>query len=633
MPAVSVFIGTLLILAGLSHSAVADTADQAINQQVMDHLGAAHWSRLANSKNLSTQRQWLALLHYDYKSPGRRQSYVDDARFFSSPEGQADPAAELQATLTAFFDDPQVQCRFVARRDFLTTALDGLQAALPPVECTKYEAWRVQVNASQAVLVLASSYLNSPSSMYGHTFLRFDPAGAETTLLSYVLNFGANFDEDDNGFMYAWRGIAGGYPGVFAANRYLDKIKEYSRLENRDLWEYRLNLSPPEVDRMLAHIWELDQINFDYYFFDENCSYRLLELIDVARPGLNLSDNFGVMAIPIDTVRVVEKAGLVDRVEYRPSNQTVIQFRINKLSPDNQSLAYALADDINVRDSEAFTALDREKQGETIDVAYKYLRYRNDDNARSDAIAKQSFELLSMLPDYDLPAAFIEAPPVPVRPDQGHRTMLASLSGGSEDGDAFSDLEWRLSYHDLLDGVAGYAPQMSLNMGRFVLRTRHGDGLQLQRLDVIEITSLSPRNRFFSPWSWQVQTGLDRQWTNGSDKLVPQLNGGAGLSYSAPLDGVAYGLLRSRLEYNQEFDRNLDIAGGALLGYLRQGARSNTLIELEQLWFTDGVDRTLIKIGQNLALTTNAALRLDFKRSINDSEGVSEVSLAYRYYF
>ena len=128
-------------------------------------------------------------------------------------------------------------------------------------------------------------------------------------------------------------------------------------------------------------------------------------------------------------------------------------------------------------------------------------------------------------------------------------------------------------------------------------------------------------------------TGFDRQWTNGSDELVPQANAGGGLTYRAPGNGLTFLLARTRLEYNDEFDRELDIAGGAQAGYLRQGKRNNTLVTAEQLWFTDGVDRTLLGFEHNYAVATNSAVRLLFKRSINDSEGVSEISLAYRHYF
>jgi hypothetical protein len=73
---------------------------------------------------------------------------------------------------------------------------------------------------------------------------------------------------------------------------YYLKVREYSDLENRDIWEYELNLTPEEIDRLLMHAWELGPIHFDYYFFDENCAYHLLGLLEAARPDLTLTEGF-----------------------------------------------------------------------------------------------------------------------------------------------------------------------------------------------------------------------------------------------------------------------------------------------------------------------------------------------------
>ncbi|HAU15905.1 MAG TPA: hypothetical protein DCS92_19455, partial [Gammaproteobacteria bacterium] len=112
--------------------------------------------------------------------------------------------------------------------------------------------------------------------------------------------------------------------------------KEYSRIENRDLWEYNLNLTPAETRTMISHLWELRDVIFDYYFFDENCSYRLLELLEVARPGTSLRDEFGARAIPIDTVRAVIDGGFVASVTYRPSVATQLEHDVNQLSDGHQ---------------------------------------------------------------------------------------------------------------------------------------------------------------------------------------------------------------------------------------------------------------------------------------------------------
>src|SRR5207247_7522605 len=99
----------------------------------------------------------------------------------------------------------------------------------------------------------------------------------------------------------------GGYPGTFSILPYYLKVREYSDMENRDLWEYELELAPPELERVLLHLWELLPAYYQYYFFDENCSYHLLGLLQVARPELELPAPFRWWALPVDTVRSEER--------------------------------------------------------------------------------------------------------------------------------------------------------------------------------------------------------------------------------------------------------------------------------------------------------------------------------------
>ncbi|MGI9292009.1 MAG: Lnb N-terminal periplasmic domain-containing protein [Gammaproteobacteria bacterium] len=590
----------------------------------------------AAEQQLAEQREWLSLLHYHDPGLGSPETYVDDDSFFVSPDGGTDAVAELNATLKLFSSEPASRCRFPARFSWLSTQLDFSGLPVSTAECQEFEAWRSTVNASDVVIVFAASYLNSPSSMYGHTFLRFDPPNVEqdSPLLSYALNFGATVTGNEASLLYAWRGIAGGYPGQFSANPYMTKIKEYTRLENRDLWEYHLNLTESEVNQMLAHVWELDQIVFNYYFFDENCSFRLLELIEVARPDLDLTSEFGLVAIPLDTVRAVEQAGLIEKVYYRPSNQTIISHNLTLLSRQEQRMALHLSDDISILESSEFLALSPEQQGQVAYVAYKYLRYEVNEEQRSEEMADRSFELLRFMARGEPGVRERQQPPQPLNPLEGHGTSMLSVGGGAEDGNWYADYEWRLSYHDLLDEIDGYPADTSLNMGRFVIRQREGDGFQLQQIDMVEITSTPPRDEFYKPLSWRTSVGVDRQWTNGDDELAYQANGGVGLSYRSLADGRLVLMLRSRAEYNDGFrDSKFDVAGGGSVMYLRQHPVGSTLLQFESLHFIGGTDRQLIEAQQNFVLTPNHALRLHIKRKIDESDGYNEAGLSYRYYF
>jgi hypothetical protein len=593
------------------------------------------WDK-AVEQGLYDEPEWLALLHYHDESFSGQESYVDDQAFFLAPDGVHDAAAELRATLELIVAEPTTRCRYPARYNWLSSQLDFSAYSVDEAECTEYQDWRKTLNANSIVLVFAASYVNSPSSMYGHTFLRFDPPDVEqdSPLLSYALNFGASVTGNEAGLLYAWRGIAGGYPGQFTANTYIDRIKNYIRLENRDLWEYRLALTPAEIDQMLAHVWELNKVSINYYFFDENCSFRLLELIEVARPGLDLTSGFDAWAIPLDTVRAVEDAGLVESIYYRPSNQAVVTYNIELLDKSQQKLALQLSRDITVLSDVRFLSLDESDQNQVAYTAYKFLRYEFNEDARDPQIAERSYQLLSFLASRDLSEIESRSPPAPVAPNEGHKSMLFSASIGAEDGKWFSDLEWRLSYHDLLDPIEGFPPETSLNMGRLVMRYRETDGLQLQRLDVIEIKSVPYRDQFYKPLSWQTSFGFDRQWTNGDDELTFQGNGGVGLSYKSLFNGRFVAMLRARTEYNDGFsDSKIDLAGGGSLGYLRQSVGGSTSVLFETLHFIGGTDRQLIDLQQSFVLTRNNALRFNFKRSIDESDGFNEASLSYRVYF
>jgi hypothetical protein len=593
------------------------------------------WAQ-ANEKDLASAAEWLALLHYHDESFGGPESYVDDKAFFLAPDGAHDAAAELRATLELIVAEPTTRCRYPARYNWLSKQLDFSALKVFYTECVEYQDWREALNASSIVLVFAASYVNSPSSMYGHTFLRFDPPDIDQSspLLSYALNFGASVTGSEAGMLYAWRGIVGGYPGHFSSGTYIEKTKKYSRLENRDLWEYRLALTPAEVDQMLAHIWELNEVSFDYYFFDENCSFRLLELIEVARPDLDLTSGFDAWAIPLDTVRVVEKAGLIADVYYRPSNQSTVTYNISLLSKPQQKLALALSADIQVLNDSAFLGLSESDQTQVAYTAYKFLRYEYNEDERDPGIAERSYKLLTYLASRELSPPEQRVPPAPIPPLDGHSTMMLSAGAGAEDGKWYSDIEWRLSYHDLLDNIAGFPSDTSLNMGRFVLRYRENVGLQLQRLDIIEITSVPPRDQFYKPLSWQTSVGFDRQWTNDDDELTFQGNGGVGLSYKTVFDGRVVTMLRGRAEYNDGFnDSKVDVAAGGSIAYLRQGVAGNTMFLAESLHFIGGTDRQLLELRQSFILSRNNAIRLHFKHSIDESDGINEAGLSYNVYF
>ena len=546
---------------------------------------------------LATDPQWLALVHYHRDLiTGQLRSQADDTRFFLSPNGKQDPGAELAATLKGIRQttggDSAVRCRFPARDHWLRQRL-GLPQQ--PLDCPALQAWLHDLNTRQVTLVFAASYLNSPSSMFGHTFLRLDPPsrnGKTDLLLASTISYAADAGARDNELMFAYRGIFGGYPGVTAVEPYYKKVKQYSDLENRDLWEYRLNLKRAEVRQLLLHAWELKDMSFDYYFFDENCAYRILALLDVARPGVDLTGRVTTHAIPSDTVRWVLDAGLVDDVHYRPSSATVVAHELHELTPESRRRTAALARGELAPDAPAMQALPMGEAGAELDAAYDYVQYMAvEEDWPREVVAPRSYALLQA-------RSRIEAPPpdpVPtpeVRDDQGHETFRASLSAGREDHENMVQFTLRPAYHDLLDAPEGYRNGAQLQFLRLDGRYYPANGrVRLQQLTGVEIRSLSPRDRFFKPLSWQVGFGARRQWVeNGKDILTPYLDGGAGFAWSPASNWLALTMGTADLEIDNDLNKGAHLAPGVDAMLLYQSPILSVKTGIKSKLWLDGED-------------------------------------------
>ena len=595
-------------------------------------------------QTLAASPQWHRLLHYEPGFSGHRvESQVDDARFFLAADGKHNPVAELKATLAAFYAaltepgeeqlNQHAMCRFPARWQFLHEQLNLPPAPLTQQQCPEFNQWMNTLKPHSISLIFASSYLNSPSSMFGHTFLRVDPANVETgsTWLSYAINFGAELNSDDNSLLYAYKGLFGGYPGFFSVIRYYEKIKEYSRIENRDLWEYNLNLTPAETRTMISHLWELRDVIFDYYFFDENCSYRLLELLEVARPGTSLRDEFGARAIPIDTVRAVIDGGFVASVTYRPSVATQLEHDVNQLSDGHQLLAWQLAHRRMQPDDPRLTELDPAARARIYSAAYEYLRYLELENPRTPAMAQYSLDLLKAVSRLPLKKTTPPTPAVP--PEEGHKTLLVGLTGGEQADTGFADLRMRLSYHDLADNRAGYLDGAAINIGELRLRKRESDSIQIEQLNVVDINSHAPRTLFLNPITWRVKAGLERIYSDSDDDLAAQVHGGAGVTYGLGDQVLVYGMAMARLEYNALLDHNWGPGLGALAGSLIYLPLGTLQLESSFYQYTDGLERYQHQLIQNIPIGRDNAVRLSASHQKQVDTRFDEFSLEFRHYF
>jgi len=590
-------------------------------------------------QQLASNPFWISVGHYTPGKFGGWRSYVDDQKFFLAKNGEHDPAAELGATLDAIYkpvitgqENAHAQCVYPSRTRWLKNQLELTD--MPAVDCKEFKQWFKDVAPDSTVLIFPAAYLNSPSSMFGHTLLRVDQAGVQankTALLSYAINFGAYIEGSDNSILYAWKGLMGGYPGLFALVPYQDKLSEYRSLENRDLWEYRLNLTPAETQRMVEHVWELKQIRFGYFFFDENCSYRLLELLQVARPGLDLTSKFQLTAIPTDTVRAIQDAGLVEKIDYRPSRERELLSRAEPLDSQEQQWVLKVSADQKQLQAADYQALPKERRALIQDAAYRLERYRANGQERDPIASQRSFDLLRSISKNPPPPLEIERPGLP---EDGHESRTWQLGAGSRDGKAFGEYGLRMAYHDLNDNAYGFPLGAQIEILQLKLRQYEGNRWQVQQLDLATIRSLTPRNELLQPWSWQVRGGLERVLgKHGDENLVSHVNGGAGGTWQLGEDVLGFALGTVRVEHNNDFSALVSPAAGFNTGVLWRNPLGNFSLETKGDYFTNGEIRRNISLNQQWELSRNLGLRLSAQREFSQmTSPVNEVMLELKWY-
>ncbi|NTZ95779.1 DUF4105 domain-containing protein [Pseudomonas koreensis] len=588
-------------------------------------------------QQLANDRFWISLGHYETAKLGGWRSYVSDKKFFLAPDGNEHPDHELAATVQALYapaslGEQHAQCVYPARTRWLKAQLNLTD--LPAPDCAEFKKWFKDVSPHSAVMIFPAAYLNSPSSMFGHTLLRIDQADVQadkTSLLSYAINFGAYIEGSDNSILYAWKGLMGGYPGLFALVPYQEKLSEYRSLENRDLWEYRLNLTQAETARMVEHVWELKQIQFDYFFFDENCSYRLLELLQVARPSLRLTEQFPLTAIPTDTVKAVKEAGLVESIEYRPSRERELLSRAQPLSSDEQQWVLKVSADQQVLQDPTFKGLPRDRQALIIDAAYRLERYRANGQERDPQRAQRSFELLRAINKNPAPELQI---PQPGLPEDGHESRTWQAGIGTRGDRAFGEYGLRMAYHDLNDNAESFPLGAQIEILQMKLRQYEGNQWQFQQLDLATIRSLTPRNELLQPLSWQVTGGLERvPGKHDDENLVSHVNGGGGGTWQLGEDTLGFALGTVRIEHNNDFAGFVTPAGGFNTGVLWKNPLGNLSLEAKGDYFFNGEVRRSLSLNQQWELSRNLGLRLSAQREFSHvATPENEVMLEVKWY-
>lgn len=453
---------------------------------------------------LSAHRTWHRLLHYEpaWRGSDRVASAIHSPDFFLAENGRTDPKAELAATLDAMLlpitGDPgaHAKCRFPARLMWLREHFAEHGEALADIECPAFADWLPIDTITSISLVFASGYLDNPASYYGHLFLKFSSRDG-SALTDQTANFGAVETGGDNPLFYVIKGVIGGYDGGFSPVDYFFHDANYGENELRDLWEYRLNLSAHETRFVTAHSWEVLNKRYTYYFFHDNCAYRVAELLEIVD---------SVKAIPRHRPWIVPQAVIQQLFEpnarahplvaerlYHPSRQTRLHLRHSGLNARQRALLADIVDKRQEVSGARMQALALTERHGIIDTLIDYHQFRRGSEKHPDKMPASPGYLDALGERLRLPAGRVATQDdEPAPPEKANAPSWIQMGYGRRDQAVDTVfLRLRPAYYDVLDISGAQAGHSALSMGD--IRIDNGkEGLVLTRLDLIAIDSVRP---------------------------------------------------------------------------------------------------------------------------------------------
>ncbi len=568
---------------------------------------------------------WLKLLYYEKNLLGNYRSPSVNPDFFLSKWGNINPRLELEAEVDGLFfegpDDDSPECRFPERYLRLRALLGLKPETLPPPQCPSFEEWKAGLDTESVSLLFAAGYLNNPSTLYGHTFLRLHKRGAAgADLLDYTVNYAATADAE-SGLFFALKGLVGAYPGQFSTIPYYLKIQEYHNIENRDLWEFPLDLKPEEIDRLLRHGWELGKAAFPYKFFTRNCSWQLLPLLDIAKPGLDLSRRFHFWVIPSDTAKAVITASPPSAPGWRPSLWKTVDWKRSQLTVPEKASVLELARGNQAAELENLKTAPPRAKAAVLEAATDYLSWRFYARRIGKAeLDSRTDPLLAARSALGRQETFTGAPRRPASILDAHESLrLGAGLVGLKNGPAY-EVRARFALQDLLDDPEGYLPDAVLEMGSFRLRGEpRYNRLYLQEGRLARVMSLNPWDDWVRRQSWEISAGVEQAAETGRQSgraAVWAMNAGSGLAVEvrAPLRQVWYLLAEADSAFGPALEANWRAGAGLKTGLLAGTGPLRALIEARYIGYAIGDTRPLWagSAAASLRLGRNSAAKLEY---------------------
>ena len=277
---------------------------------------------------------WKNLLHINGNKPSINHStFLLSFSDFSLKN-------ELRLTIKSFFNtkvknDNHSICKYPARYIWLKKQLHLSDKDFPKVQCKAFHQYLEKTGAQTLKLIFVSENTTNPSSMMGHVFFKLSGKDKNHVLREHAVSFFTVIDTMNIPSLLVKSTITG-MKGFFLLRPYSEQINRYLKEENRNIWEYSLNLSEDKQRLIYYHFWELKDVKIKYLFTGFNCATVVHDMLSMTSKTLHKDSHLWVT--PKDVIKDASKNHLVKDVTLRASQPWHIKMILDKLKETSESV-------------------------------------------------------------------------------------------------------------------------------------------------------------------------------------------------------------------------------------------------------------------------------------------------------
>ena len=589
--------------------------------------------------DISQSRTWHFLLGYSDQG----ESDILSDSFFLSGQGKFNPLDELHATLKAFSEpanaatlDQHAQCRFRARYYYLNQRLNLSDYGIMPQPCPGFAAFSYDGEVTGISLVFASGYFGNPASYYGHFLLKLDTdKNSIKELEKTTINFGAIYPPNENMVVYIFKGVFGGYDSVYKQQQYYQQSLNYGEVDLRDVWEYKLSFTREESEFITAHLWELLEVKYQYFFFDRNCAYRMATVIELVL-DTKIADTNSLWQIPQHVVQQISSIdhrgqSLISGVKYIPSRQSRLYQRYLDLNEFEKDWLNRLIRGIEIVNSDNFDALPLKTKHRLLDTMLDHYQYLIVKEYMEEDVAQRHYQAV-LSKRFRLPAGISEVKfESDAPPHQGRRPSYFQIGALDRDNEGEASIKLRPAYYDSLDYASGHIKNSSLSMAELDLETKDGDWI-VKRLGIVRVENIQ-RNVTNLPGdnthSWYLNSGFINNPEDCDNCMEFEFNGGIGLSGSFAKDNLILSVFVGGGIEGENLREEVFLATGRILLNISLSPRIRIKMEAKNDYFLEEENgRDAYTIEGRMELTTNSDLRFQIEEIAE-----TELKLAVGFYW